>query len=127
MNVGGFLKALSEILTDPAANLTAAALLAAAVTLIILILCVVLLLYLLPGSKERKRPQRPEEVGAEEPEAAPAVERRRRPLSPRARVWLVAGLVVASAVSGYAVTSTDRYCADACHHSSSIEIGRAHV
>jgi nitrate/TMAO reductase-like tetraheme cytochrome c subunit len=133
MNLDGVMRSLQDVLTNPGGNLTAATLLAAAAALLILIVCLVLLVFLLPGARRgarlsrAPRTARPEEVGDEKAVTSTPTPRRpsrRSRVSRAARVWLAGLLVVTAFGSAYVVTSTDDYCAGACHAKDEVAKGR---
>lgn len=139
-NLGAIWTTLRQVIVDPTSNLTAAVLLLAAFVLVALIVVIALLLWVTGG-------RRPEHDAREEPaqrhadeyeypelsaELAPELpgERRSgaskpvRSVGPVGR-WLAGvggtvviwGLVAIAVVGAYIGTSTDSYCADACHAS----------
>ncbi|MDH4140901.1 MAG: hypothetical protein OEV43_10080 [Coriobacteriia bacterium] len=128
---------ISEVVTEPTSNLTAAVLLVAMLVLVVLMIVVALLLLLTPG--RRPKPSQPDiageqsatllppvELTAEERERLEARSKRRRLTS-----WIVVAiLVLAALVSGYILTSTQSFCAESCHAETDVvfsNVGDAHA
>ncbi|MDA3936576.1 MAG: hypothetical protein PF636_06905, partial [Actinomycetota bacterium] len=110
-----FFTFVSEVMTEPGANLTAAVLLLAAVTTILLLIVVATTFYLLPASKSFSvRASRSRVPGAgNERKRRSAPRRARTPLDARI-VWMIGGLMAIALISGYLTSAQDFYCTT-CH------------
>lgn len=129
--MGDLIPQLTRIIQNPTSNLTAAVLLLAALTLLVLIIIIALLLVVTrpPASRGRKilavkgrpedeyeYPELSAELAPRLPgEPAPRPQRVGRFLAGRSGAWLVAILAILAVAVGYAASSTQGYCRDACH------------
>ena len=137
-SLGAIWSTLRQVIVDPTSNLTAAVLLLAAIVLVALIIVIALLLWVTGGRRpehdEDDEPVERDEDEYEYPELsaelAPDLPGERRahskktakPVGPVSRwlagtggtvaIWSIVALAIAGAYIG---TSTDQYCADACH------------
>lgn len=132
MSAGDWIQQLGEIVREPTSNLTAAVLLLAALTLVVLIIIIALLLLVARPPKRRRTTRRIARTADdyEYPELSrelsphlPGEARRKRPTLTRAwfagrgGAWLIVLLLALSLAGGYAASSTDGFCRDACHGS----------
>ena len=114
-----FWDSLTELVSNPTANLTASVLLLAVVTIVLLIAVVAVLLWLATSSA----PKAPKK--SVPPEHRVQVD---APVAPKAPTWfgraspaLIVLLLVASAVASFVATGTDDYCLS-CHEAVGIAI-----
>jgi hypothetical protein len=147
-SLGAIWSTLRQVVVDPTSNLTAAVLLLAAIVLLALIIVIALLLWVTGGRRpehdEDGEPAERDEDEYEYPELsaelAPDLPGERRGLAKKAAkpagpisrwlagtggtvaIWSIVALAV---VGAYIGTSTDQYCADACHGRSAAVKSRA--
>lgn len=117
-----FLRALSQLVSNPGSNLVATTIGLAIVVLVVIVLLLLATAWVLLGSQDEDESEHAEGEGddeAEDEEAAEpepsAEELARQALWSRIRVWGVVTLLVAGVAGLYVVTSSNEYCGSTCH------------